>query len=190
MNLWEVVVRPAARLEERRFQELMQEHHYLGCSPKINETLWYVALWRDQWVALLSFSAAAWKCAATDRWIGWNLRHQYDRLKLVVNNSRFLILPDWHIPNLGSRVLSLCEKRLPADWQKTFGHPLMMLLSVLILCISTAPSNAGMKTYGGEDESLAIDGKTMCNAIDQQGHQTHIMSVIGHQTKNCYTPKK
>jgi hypothetical protein len=46
------------------------------------------------------------------------------------------------------------------------------------------------ESYGKEDESLAIDGKTMCNAIDEQGHQTHIMSVIGHQTKNCYTQKK
>ena len=44
--------------------------------------------------------------------------------------------------------------------------------------------------YGGQDESLAIDGKTMCNAIDEQGHQTHIMSAIGHQTKACYTQKK
>ena len=44
--------------------------------------------------------------------------------------------------------------------------------------------------YGQRDESLAIDGKTMCNAIDEQGNQTHIMSVIGHQTKNCYTQKK
>lgn len=44
--------------------------------------------------------------------------------------------------------------------------------------------------YAGEDESLAIDGKTMCNALDDQGHQTHVMSVIGHQSKICYTPKK
>ncbi|NTV58951.1 MAG: DUF4338 domain-containing protein, partial [Deltaproteobacteria bacterium] len=111
MNLREVVVRPVERLEEHQFQELMHEHHYLGFVPKISETLWYIALWRDQWVGLSSFSVAAWKCAARDLWIGWNLRHQYDRLKLVVNNSRFLILPDWHIPNLGSRVLSLCQKR-------------------------------------------------------------------------------
>ncbi|HBD08844.1 MAG TPA: hypothetical protein DCZ69_11335, partial [Syntrophobacteraceae bacterium] len=48
-----------------------------------------VACWQDQWVALVSFSAAAWKCSARDRWIGWSSRHQYDRLKLVVNNSRF-----------------------------------------------------------------------------------------------------
>lgn len=37
-----------------------------------------------------------------------------------------------------------------------------------------------------EDETLAIDGKTMCNAIDDQGYQTHIMSA----TKICYTQKK
>ena len=46
------------------------------------------------------------------------------------------------------------------------------------------------EVYGAQDESLAIDGKTMCNAIDEQGHQTHIMSAIGHQTKTCYTQKK
>ncbi len=44
--------------------------------------------------------------------------------------------------------------------------------------------------YAGTDESLAIDGKTMCNALDDQGHQTHVMSVIGHQSKICYTQKK
>jgi hypothetical protein len=46
------------------------------------------------------------------------------------------------------------------------------------------------EAYGEQDESLAIDGKTMCNAIDEQGYQTHIMSAIGHQTKSCYTQKK
>jgi hypothetical protein len=42
---------------------------------------------------LLSFSASALKCGARDGWIGWDLRHRYSRLKLIVNNSRFLILP-------------------------------------------------------------------------------------------------
>src|SRR5450759_490360 len=85
LNLGEVVVRPVRPSEEQRYQELMQEHHYLGSLPKIGETLWYVASWQDAWAALLSFSAAAWKCAARDRWIGWDFRHQYDRLKLVTN---------------------------------------------------------------------------------------------------------
>ena len=74
MDLGEVVVRPVRSLEEARYQELMQQHHYLGALPKISETLWYVATWREEWAALLSFSDSALKCAARDRWIGWDLR--------------------------------------------------------------------------------------------------------------------
>jgi hypothetical protein len=105
----------------------MQAHHYLGALPKISETLWYVARWGEQWVALLSFSAAAWKCAVRDRWIGWHYRHQYARLKLIANNSRFLILPEWHRPNLASRTLGLCLKRINGDWLHCFGHPLVLV---------------------------------------------------------------
>jgi len=46
------------------------------------------------------------------------------------------------------------------------------------------------EVHGQDDESLAIDGKTMKNAIDKEGRQTHIMSAIGHQSKTCYTQKK
>ena len=46
------------------------------------------------------------------------------------------------------------------------------------------------EVHGQHDDSLAIDGKTMCNGIDENGKQTHIMSVVGHQTKSCYTQKK
>jgi hypothetical protein len=350
LKLGEILVRPVRPFEEQRYQELMQEHHYLGSLPKISETLWYVALWSDQWVALLSFSASALKCTARDRWIGWNFRLQYDRLKLIVNNSRFLILPDWHLRNLGSRILSLCQRRLDTDWQKTFGHPVVLLETFVdperfqgtvykaanwlyvgntkgfrrtrqgytataqspkmvflkplradtrallcqtilpspyrtggskmmlnaqqmqslpsffadipdprraqgrrhrlatVLAIVTGASLCGMRgyraiadwakslgknarlrfgcrfakdryivpsesiirnvlirvdpvhldralqhwneTYAQEDETLAIDGKTMCNAIDDQGYQTHVLSVVGHQSKNCYTQKK
>ena len=33
------------------------------------------------------------------------------------------------------------------------------------------------QSWGAADESLAIDGNTMCNAIDEAPQQTHIMSV-------------
>ena len=41
-----------------------------------------------------------------------------------------------------------------------------------------------------DELALAIDGKTMKNAIDADGNQTHIMSVIGHDSNHCYTQKK
>ncbi len=46
------------------------------------------------------------------------------------------------------------------------------------------------EVYGKKDKSLAIDGKTMCNAVDEQGRQVHIMSVIGHETNICSTQQK
>ena len=126
-TLSEIQVRPVERGEEARYQEQMARHHYLGELPKIGETVWYVATWHEQWVAQLSISAAALKCGVRDRWIGWDFRSQYGRLKLIANNSRFLILPDWHRPNVGSRVLSLTERRVVGDWRARFGHPLLLL---------------------------------------------------------------
>jgi len=125
--LKEIQVRPVERSEEARYQEQMASHHYLGALAKIGETVWYVAIWRQQWVAQLSLSAAALKCGVRDRWIGWDFRSQYGRLNLIANNSRFLILPGWRRPNIGSRVLSLTERRVAGDWQTRFGHPLFLL---------------------------------------------------------------
>jgi hypothetical protein len=126
-ELREAVVRLVRADEQLRYQELMREHHYLGYIPKMGETLWYVATWQGQWLALLSFSGSALKCAVRDQWIGWTLRQHYSRLKLVVNNSRFLILPHGHLFNLGSRVLSLCQRRLERDWEQAFGHGVVLL---------------------------------------------------------------
>jgi len=105
----------------------MQSHHSLGALPKIGNTLWDVALFEREWMVCLSFSAAALKCAVRDNWIGWTFRHQFDRLNLVANNSRFLILPHCHHKNLASRVLSLCRRRIQQDWQDHFGYPLLLL---------------------------------------------------------------
>ena len=350
MNLREIIILPVPPSEETRFQALMNAHHYLGALPKIGHTLWYVASYRDEWLALISFSAAAWKCAARDQWIGWSYRVQYDRLHLIANNSRFLILPDHHYPNLASRILSLCERRISEDWQQRFGYPLLLLETFVdpqlfhgtiyraanwiyvgdtrgfrrtrqgystafrqpkqifvrpldkhsqaclsqpildpnynhgapkimltadqmrtlpelfaeipdprrkqgqrhslacILAIAAGAVLCGMEGYKSignwaedlgqkararfgcrkrdgiyqvpsrttfretliqidpvkldialrawnvqfakEDEGLAIDGKTMCNAIDEEGRQTHILGVVGHQTGCCYTKKK
>ena len=127
MRLQEIRVRPGCAAEESRFQDAMRAFHYLGALPKIGNTLWSVAYVEGDWVALVSVSAAAWKCAVRDEWIGWGFRHQFDRLNLVANNSRFLILPHGHHQNLASRVLSLCRRRIQQDWRERVGFPLLLL---------------------------------------------------------------
>ncbi len=350
MNLSQVTVRPVHYGEESQFKEYMQSFHYLGSLPKIGNTIWYVATHNTEWLALISYSAAALKCSVREKWIGWGFRHQYDRLHLVANNSRFLILPQHHHKNLGSKILSLCKRRIQQDWLDRFGYPVLLtetfvdpsrfvgtiyksanwkfigetkgyqrtrngysntrytpklvfvqalqrnaclLLSSdllkkqynkggsrmkltanqmrslpdffrgikdprraqgkrhrihVILAISAGAVLCGMRgykaisdwakglsplmrerfgcryqdgkrivpsegtirdilirvepveldlalqqwneKYGAIDQSLAIDGKTMCNAIDETGKQIHIMSVVGHQSGQCYTQKK
>ena len=59
MKLSQIIVRPVHRAEEYKFQKLMQSCNYLGALPKIGNTIWYVATNNDEWVALISYSAAA-----------------------------------------------------------------------------------------------------------------------------------
>lgn len=122
------VVLVTAPDERRRFQRLLKEHHYLGSLKPVGEQLYYAAVdAQGRWVALLLFSAAAKHLKHRDQWIGWT-RPQCDRrLSLVVNNSRFLILPDRSVPNLGSRVLRLALDRLSANWQARYGHPVLVV---------------------------------------------------------------
>ena len=50
--------------------------------------------------------------------------------------------------------------------------------------------NGWNQAWGAPDEALAMDGKTMKNALDEEGRQTHIMSVVGHKSKRSYAQKK
>ena len=106
----EVVVHIVGPEHEARFQQFMQ--HYLGALPKIGQTLWYVAHRQGTWLALAVFSAAALKCGARDRWVGWDFRRQYGRLHLVANSTRLLVLPGPRVRNLGSRVPGRCARRI------------------------------------------------------------------------------
>ena len=115
------------RAEERaRWDALMRAHHYLGLVALVGRSLRYVAEADGRWLALLGWAAAALKCASRDAWIGWSPSLQWQRLGLLANNSRFLILPQVRVKNLASRVLGLNLARLSADWQCVHGHALLL----------------------------------------------------------------
>ena len=86
------------------------------------------------------WTASGWRCLlsagpaphtkAREYKIRWTPRQRARRLCFVVNNSRFLVLPErQRYPNLASRVLALCLKRLNADWQEHWGHPVVLVES-------------------------------------------------------------
>jgi len=125
-----VAVRLVAESEVGQFNYYLQEEHYLESSRLAGQSLRYVAEVDGQWVALLTFSAPALHLKGRERWIGWSPRQRARRLGLVVNNSRFLVLPQrQRYPNLASRVLGLTLRRLSADWQERWGHPVLVVES-------------------------------------------------------------
>lgn len=114
--------------DRRRLQTLLGRHHYLGRLQAVGEQLHYAAVdAQGQWVAVLLFSAAAKHLKHRDAWIGWSRAQRDRRRALVVNNSRFLVLPQHAVPNLASRVLALALQRLAADWQARYGHPVLVV---------------------------------------------------------------
>jgi len=124
--LEQMTVRLVLREEEPRCNEHLEQEHYLRSSQLVGEHLRYVVTWRGQWLALATWSAAALHLKARDQFIGWSEEQRRQRLALVVNNSRLLVLPQCHYPNLVSRFMKLMLGRLSEDWQKAWGHPVAL----------------------------------------------------------------
>ena len=110
-----------------RFDSLIIEHHYLKSATLVGENLRYLATYRGQWLALLAFSAGSFNLRYREQFIGWTPEQRRRRRPLVVSNSRFLVLPDCHYPNLPSRLLKLVLNRLSNDWQERWGHPVALV---------------------------------------------------------------
>ena len=125
-----VTVRLLLEEERGRFDELLEKKHYLCSARMVGRTLRYVAELDGEWVALACFSAAALHLKAREKWIRWSPRQRARRLGFVVNNSRYLVLPDrQQLPNLASRALGLCLRRLSRDWEERWGQPVLVVES-------------------------------------------------------------
>lgn len=114
--------------ELSRFHSLLRRHHYLGSLKPVGERLYYaVTDGQDEWVGLMVFNGAAKHLKLREEWIGWTSAQARRRLSLVVNNSRFLLVPHKSVPNLGTKALRLVLDRLSDDWQARYGHPVLVV---------------------------------------------------------------
>ena len=110
------------------FDALLHHHHYLSHRSSVGENLQYLV--RDAQarpLACVLFGAAAWQCAARDRYLGWDSAVRAQNLHLIANNTRFLILPWVQVAHLASHVLGRIAQRLSGDWQAKYGHPIYLL---------------------------------------------------------------
>jgi hypothetical protein len=114
---------PLAKL----WNEYIHRYHYLGLSTLVGPHLRYLIGFEGGWLAAMGFCAAAWKLRPRDTWIGWSPAQRETRLPLVVNQTRYLILPWVHSKNLASHLLSLAARRLARDWELRYRHRPLLL---------------------------------------------------------------
>ena len=119
-----VSLRPVVRetREGKLWNEYVARYHYLGYTTLVGAQMRYAVHAADGTpLAMLGFSTAAWTLAPRDDYIGWSRQMREKNLPRVVDNPRFLILPWIHIPNLGSHILAIVRRRLPADWTARYS---------------------------------------------------------------------
>jgi len=118
----ELEVRPASADEMARVSALLDEEHYLGAGRPVGRTLVQIVHHRGRWAAILVWGPAAMKLIDRDEWIGWTQRQRAERLGLVVQNRRFLVLAATRMPNLASRAMGLALRNLPGHWEQAHGY--------------------------------------------------------------------
>ncbi len=156
------------------FDALLHQHHYLSHRSSVGENLQYLV--RDAQarpLACVLFGAAAWQCAARDRYIGWDSSLRAQHLHLIANNTRFLILPWVRVAHLASHILGRIARRLGRDWQTKYGHPIY-LLETFVQCDrfrGTAYRSANWVRVG------QTQGRTRQDRPDGTWHQTAIKDV-------------
>lgn len=107
----------------KRFDRLLEDGHYLGRTRPVGDFLRQVAVLNGEWIALLAWGAASYRLKDRDEWIGWTNAQRAERLKLVVQNRRFLLLGEkGSHPNRASQVLGAAVRVLCEQWRAQFGY--------------------------------------------------------------------
>jgi hypothetical protein len=105
------------------FDQQLGEHHYLGAGRAVGDYLRQVVGLKGKPVALLVWGPACYALKDRDLSISWSACQRVERLKLIVQNRRFLLLtPKGQTPNLASKVMGAALRALRGQWHDCFGY--------------------------------------------------------------------
>jgi hypothetical protein len=123
-----LAIRPVWRTPEQGlYAGLVATHHYLGYVRPVGEHLEYLAFAGERPLACLGFGSAPRHLAARDRFLGWSAATRRRNLCYLAYQTRFLILPWVEVPQLASHLLGRIARRVAADWEARYGHPVYWL---------------------------------------------------------------
>jgi len=105
------------------FDQQLDVSHDLGSSPSIGDFLRQIVELNGQPVALLAWGPACYALKDRDLWISWSAPQRIQRLKLIVQNRRLVLLPPkGSSPNLASMAMGAALRALPSQWFDSFGY--------------------------------------------------------------------
>jgi hypothetical protein len=113
--------------EERLFNSLLEQHHYLRYEQPVGEHAKYLVWAQERPIACVAWSSAPRHLGSRDRYIGWSAEARRRNIRFIAYNTRFLILPWVRIENLASHILGRMAVRISEDWQQMYGHPIYFL---------------------------------------------------------------
>jgi hypothetical protein len=113
--------------EEKLFNSLIEQYHYLGYCQPVGEHIKYLIFALGRPVACIAFSSAPRHIGCRDRFIGWSAEARKRNLHLIAYNTRFLILAWVRVPNLASYLLGRMARVIPGHWQELYNHPVYFL---------------------------------------------------------------
>jgi hypothetical protein len=113
--------------DEKLFNSLIEQYHYLGYTQPVGEHLKYIAYVDEQPIGCLAFSSAAFGLNARDHFIGWEPATRDRNRHLLAYNTRFLLLPWVKVKFLASHLLARCARQIASDWQSLYHHPVYWL---------------------------------------------------------------
>lgn len=114
---------------ESLFNYLVNQYHYLGFSRPVGEHLKYLVFLGERPVACLAWNSAPLKLTLRDELVGAPRKAYAHNLHLIAYNSRYLIAPWVKVPHLASHLLGRIARRISADWQALYHHPIHLLES-------------------------------------------------------------
>lgn len=112
---------------EGLFNSFIETYHYLGYSRVVGEHVKYLVWARGVPVACLAWSSAPRHIGCRDRFIGWSPQARRRNIHLLAYNTRFLVLPWARVPHLASHILACVARRISADWEQLYSHPVLFL---------------------------------------------------------------
>lgn len=107
----------------RRAKQALGAEHGLGAGQEAGDRLCQLVFdEKGHLVAVLVWCAAAWHLKDRDEAVGWDAVTRSERLKLVVQLRRFLVLEAARKPNLASQCLGLGLRELLQNWHAVHGY--------------------------------------------------------------------